>query len=231
MHHRLDCVCRLSAGELLLLGFLTDDSGDCEGLGVEVGVDLEHFQGFRLSLLGGRVHCMTLLPEKLRGSQKRAGRLFPANDAAPLVVELGQIAVGLDDLLVVLAKERFGGWTYSQTLGELFLTADRYPRAFGCEALNVVFLSLEKAFGNEHRHIYVLVTCFLEASVHICLHKLPESVAVGTDNHAAFNARIIDQFSLFDNICVPFRKILVAARNSLDHFFIFSHIYSSVVVT
>ena len=170
VHHRFDGICRLGARELFLLGFLTDNCGNSEGLGVKVGVDLEHSQGFLLSLLGGGVHGVTLLPEKLRGSQKRTGGFFPAYHAAPLVIELGKVAVGLDNLFIVLAEERFGGGTNRKTLGELFLTADRYPRAFGCKALYVVFFSLKKALGNEHRHIHVLVTGFLEASVHVSLH-------------------------------------------------------------
>ena len=48
----------------------------------------------------GRMGGMTLLPPEFRGAQEGTGRLFPAHDRAPLIVALGQIAVGFDDVLV-----------------------------------------------------------------------------------------------------------------------------------
>ncbi len=230
VHHRLDGIGSLRAGELLLFGLLTGHGRDRHGFGIKIGVDLEHTQGLFLCFLGGGVHGVTLLPEKFRGAQERTRGLFPSHHAAPLVVELGQVAVGVDDLFVVLTEQGLGGRTHSQTLGELFLTADRHPRTLRRKALHMILFALQKALGNKHGHIDVFVTGLLEASVHVRLHQLPNRVAVGTDNHAALDARIISQLRLFDNVGVPFCKILVAARDSLDHLFISSHMNASVVV-
>lgn len=202
---------------------MTDNCRDRKGLAVKIVVNVEHTQGLLLSLLRGFVHCMTLLPQKFRGAQERTGGFFPSYNAAPLVVELWKVAVGVDDLFVVLAEKRLGGWAHSQTLVELFLTADSYPCTFGSKALNVILLLLEQAFGDKHRHINVLVTGLLKAAVKVSLDIFPNSVAVGTDHHAALYAGIINQLCLFYDVGIPFCKILVAACDSLDHFFIVSH--------
>ena len=227
VHHRLDCIGSLCTCELFLLGFLTDYRRDSQCLGIKIAVNLEHFEGFFLGFLSGGVHCVAFLPEEFRGAKERTGCLFPSYDRAPLVVELGQVAVGVDYLFIMLAEKRFGCGADGEALGELFLTADCYPRTFGSEALDVILFLLEKAFGDKHRHIDILVACLLKAPVHIRLHKLPDCIAVGADYHAALYARIINELSLFYYIGVPFCKVLVAAGDSLDHFFVVSHIYSS----
>ena len=223
VHHWLNGVGRFRAGKFFLLGLLTDDRRNRECLGVEIAVDVQHTQGLLLRFFRSGVHGVTFLPEKFGGAQEGTGGLFPADDRAPLIVKLGQVAVGIDDLLVMLAEQGLRGRTDSQTLVELFLTADRHPCAFGRKALNVVFLALQETFGNEHRHVDVLVTGLLEAAVKVSLHELPDRVTVGADHHAALYAGIVNQFRLFDDIGIPFCKILVAAGNRLDHFFIFSH--------
>ena len=228
MHHRLYRIGGLGARELFLLGFSADNRGNSHCFLIEIVVNIEHFKGFFLSLLGGGVHSVTLLPEELGGAQERTGSFFPSYNAAPLIVELGQVAVCIDDLFIVLAEKCFGCRANGKTLGELFLTADSYPSALGSKALDVVFFLLQKAFGNKHGHVNVLMACFLKASVQVGLNKLPDSVAVGADHHAALYARIVYKLGLFYYVGVPFCEINVAARNCLDHFFVACHISASV---
>ena len=120
----------------------------------------------------------------------------------------------------MLAEQGLGGGPYAQPLAELFGAAYGHPGALGRESLDVILLLLQQALGDEHRHIYVLVTGLLEAAVHITLHILPDSVAVGPDDHAAFNVAVVDQLGLLDYIRIPFSEIFVAAGDGLDHFFV-----------
>ena len=113
------------------------------------------------------------------------------------------------DICVVLAEERFGGGAHAEAFLQLFAAAVSYPGNLGSEALNVVFLLVEKALGNEHGHTYILVTQRLEAAVKVFLHILPYSVAVGAYDHAALYARILNELGLLAYVCVPLCEILV----------------------
>ena len=142
------------------------------------------------------------------------------NIKCPLIVELGQVAVRLNYILKVIAEQSLRGRTDDKTLAELIVTADGNDSALGSKALNVILLLLKQALGNKHRHIYVLVTKLLEAAVKLSLYILPDSVAVGADDHASLNARIIDQLCFFYNVGIPLSKIHVHARDLFNHFFL-----------
>ncbi len=103
-------------GKLFFLGLAALDHGDRQFVLYEIGVDMEHPLGLFHSLRGSFVHRMPFLPEKFRRAQEGARRLFPADDIGPLVVELGQIAVGAYNVGVVLAEKRFRGRAYAETL-------------------------------------------------------------------------------------------------------------------
>ena len=113
------------------------------------------------------------------------------------------------DILVMLAEERLGGRAHDKALGEMILSADSNYSTFGRKAVDVILLLLEQAFGDKHRHIYVLVSESLESCVEVVLDILPNSVSVGADDHTALNARVIYQLCLFYNVGVPLSKINV----------------------
>ena len=218
VHHGLDGIGLLRSRKLFLVGLAAGVGGNCQCLGVEVLVDLQHLLGLLSCLFLSLVHGVTLLPQELGGAQEGTGGLFPSDDVAPLVVELGQVAVGLDHRLEVLAEERFGGGADGKTLGELVLAAKCYPRALGRKSLNVILFLLEKAFGDKHGHVNILVTERLEARVKILLNVFPNCIAVGTDDHASLDAGVVNQLCFFYNVGEPLCEVYVHGRDLLHHF-------------
>ena len=222
VHHGLNGIGSHSTRELFLLGLLTDDSGDCQHVAVEIAVDVQHSDGLLLCLFCSFVHGVALLPKELGGTQEGTGGLFPTHDVAPLVIQLGQVTVGLNDGAIVLAEQRFGGRTDCQTLGQLVLTANGDPSALGCKALNVILFLLKQGLGDQHGHVHVLVTRSLKSCVQILLDIFPDRIAVGTDDHAAVHTGIIHQLSLLDNVGVPLTEVNVHGCDLFNLFF-FSH--------
>ena len=220
VHQCLDGVGGHRAGELVAFGLAALDDGHIQHVFAEIGVDVQHLLGLRLRLLGGGVDGVSLLPQELAAAQERAGGLFPPHHVAPLVVELGQVAVGVDDVGVVLAEQRFRRGAHAQALRQRLAAAVGHPGHLGCEALHVVFFLLQKAFRDEQGHIDVFMSQRLEALVHLLLDQLPDGVAVGADDHAALDAGIVDQVRLFDHVRIPLGEILLHGGDRLYHFFV-----------
>ena len=165
------------------------------------------------------MHGVSLLPQELGCPQEGAGGLFPAYHIAPLVVQLGQVAVGLDDILVVLAEQRLGCGADDQALGELILPADGDDGAFRREALHMILFLLEQAFRNEHGHIHILMSQCLEACVEILLYVFPDGVSVRADDHTAAHAGVVNQFGFFDHVGIPLSEVGIHGGDLLYHFF------------
>src|SRR5215212_6648059 len=136
-------------GETLRLALRAREDGYRHRLVEAVAVDAEHPQGLLARLLRRRVNGVALLPEELRGPEERAGDLLPAQDVAPLVYEDGQVAVTLHPILVEVADDALGSGTDREPFFQFFPAPDRYPGELGVEALDVLGLLLEVAFGDE----------------------------------------------------------------------------------
>ena len=134
------------------------------------------------------MHGVSLLPEEFGGAQKRTGGFFPPDHIDPLVIELGKVSVGMNDVLEVLAEQRFGGGTHAQPFRQLVLSAHCDPGALRRKALHMILLLLQKTFGNEHGHIDILVSQSLEPGVQVPLNVFPNGISVGTDDHTALHA-------------------------------------------
>lgn len=104
------------------------------------------------------MHGVTFLPQEFTGAQERTGGLFPTDHAAPLVVQLWQVTVGLDDIFVMVAEQGLGGRTDAQAFLQLFGAAVGDPCYFGSKTFYMVLFLLEQAFRDEQRHCHVLVT-------------------------------------------------------------------------
>ena len=217
VHHRLNGVGRHSACKLFFLGLLAGHSRNGEHVLVELLVGVQHAHGLFHGLFCGFVHGVAFLPQELGGAQERTRRFLPAHNGAPLVVELRQVAVRVDDLLVMLAEENFTRRAYAQALTQLLAAAFRYPGHFRRKALYVVFFLLQEGFRDEQRHVNVLVTRRLKAIVQFMLNVFPDRVAVRLDDHAAFYAGVIHQLGFFNNIGVPFGKVNVHGSDVVDH--------------
>src|SRR5699024_5119608 len=73
----------------------------------------------------------------------------------------------------------------------------------------------QQAFGDEHGHVDVLVAAFLEAAVELLLDALPDGEAVGADDHAAANRRVVNQLALENHVGIPLGEIHVARGDVL----------------
>ena len=115
----------------------------------------------------------------------------------------------MDNVGIMLAEQRFTGGPHAQALLQLFLAAHGDPRHLRGKALYMVFFLLQQALGDEHGHIDILVTGRFEHAVEDMLDIFPDGVAVGTNDHTAADAAVIDQLRLFDHIGVPLGKIVL----------------------
>ena len=164
-----------------------------------------------LRLVRGLVRGVPFLPEELGRAQERPRHLLPADDVGPLVDEDGQVAPRLDPLRVHRADDGFGRRPDDQPLLELLVAAVRDPRHLRREALDVLRLLHQQAFGNEQREVRVDVPGRLEAAVERLLDQLPDGVAVRPDHHAALDRRVVGQLGAADDVEVPAREVLATA--------------------
>ena len=146
--------------------------------------------------------------------------LLPAQHAAPLVVQLGQIPPGVDDVPVVLAEQGLAGGPDAQPLLQLLAAAGGHPGALGGKALHVVLLLLEEALGDQHGHVHVLVAGLLELVVQHPLDVLPDGVAVGAVDEDALDAGVVDELRLGAHVGEPLGKIHVPGGDGLHLLFI-----------
>ena len=221
VHHRFDGVGGFGTGEFFFIGFAALDHRDRQRLLTEISIYIQHPLGFFHRVLGGFVHGVTFLPVKLHRAQEGAGGFFPPHHRAPLVVQLGQVAIRMDDLGVVVAKHRFGCRAHAQPLGQLLLAAVGDPRHFGSKAFHMVFFALQQAFRNKKRHHDVFMPQRLEPRVQIVADILPQRRRVRAHDHAAAHAAIRRQLGFFDHIGIPLGKILVHRGDGFYHLFVF----------
>ena len=219
VHHALDRIGRLRAVELLLLGLLAARDGHGQHLLAEIGIDVEHPLGLLARLLGSGMHGVPLLPEELAVTQEGTAGLFPAQHAAPLVIHLRQVAVGLDHVAEMLTEQRLRRRTDAKPLLKLVAAAHRDPRALRREALDVILLLLQQGFRDQHRHINVLCAGLFEFGVHQALDVLPDGIAIGTVDKHALDGGIVDQLGLFAHIGVPLGKVDLHVGDLLNLFF------------
>ena len=162
VHKCLDGICVLCARKSLFFGLNTLNYGHSKHVFTEIGIDVEHFNCFSLSFLCRCVNCMSLLPKKFSCAEERSCGLFPTDNRHPLIVELRQITVRMDNLLVVFAEKCFRRRTNAKSLLKLFASAVCYPCNLGSKALNVILFLFEETFGDEHRHTNIFMSRRLE---------------------------------------------------------------------
>ena len=223
VHHALHGVGFLRAVELLLLRLPAPEHGHGQEVLHKVRVDVQHPHGLFPGLLLGGVHGVALLPEELPVAEEGAGGLLPAEDAAPLVIELGQVPPGVDDVGVMLAEEGLGGGADGQAVLQLLAAAHGDPGALGGEALHMVLLLLEQGLGNQHGEVYVFVPGLLKAPVQLALYVLPNGVAVGAVNEHALDGAVVDELRFLADVGVPLGEILVPGGDGVHLPFIHSH--------
>src|SRR6185312_4938559 len=92
----------------------------------------------------------------------------------------------------------------------------RDPGDLRCEALDVLRLAHQKTLGSEQREVSVDVPGLLESPIESLLDQLPDGVAVGTDDHAALDGRVVRQLGTPNDVEIPAGEIL-GLRRDLGH--------------
>ena len=105
-------------------------------------------------------------------------RISQRQTLAHWLMRIGQIAIGVDPVLVRGPDDGLGGRSDDERLFQLLAARVRHDRALRRETLDVFRLLLQETFRNEHREIRVDVPRLLEHPVEIALHVLPHRVAV-----------------------------------------------------
>ena len=85
LHHRLDAVRALGAGEAFAGRLLALDDGHGHPALGEVGIDVEHAHRLFDGFLARRVRRVAFLPEELGGAQEQPRAHLPAHDVGPLI--------------------------------------------------------------------------------------------------------------------------------------------------
>ena len=153
VHHRLNGIGFERTRKFFLFGLSTGNRRNCKSFTIEILIALEHTESFLSCSLLIFMHSMSLLPQKLRRTEEWTSCFLPSYNVTPLIVKLRKITIRMNYILVMLTEKCFRGRTNSQTLGKSVLTAKCYPCTFRRKAFNVILFSLQKTFGNKHRHI------------------------------------------------------------------------------
>ena len=153
---------------------------------------------------------MTLLPKELRGSEEQTSSHFPSNDVAPLIDEQRQIAIGLNPIPIGIPDDRFRRRTDDKRLFEFGSAGVSNDSHFRGKSFDVFGFFLQEAFRYEHREICVHMAGFLEHPIQRLLHLFPDGIAVGADDHATLNWRVIREFCCGNHIGIPPGVVLTA---------------------
>ena len=186
----------------------------------KVGITVQLLLGLSLGLLGSLVDGVAFLPPELTGAQERAGGFFPANHAAPLIVQHRQVTVRMQHMAEMVAEHRFAGGAHSKALFQRVRTACSDPGNFGGKAVYQLALLFQQAFGDQHRHGHVFVAGCLKAAIQNFLDVLPDCIAIGAQHNKALDAGIFNQLCLGADIRIPLREINFLRGDCFDHFFL-----------
>ena len=107
MHQRFNGIGGNRTGKLITLGLFALDYRHSQTLFAEVGVYVQHALSFGNGFFRGGVDGVSLLPQEFPGAQERTGGLFPADNADPLVVQLREIPVAVNNIFIVVAEQGF----------------------------------------------------------------------------------------------------------------------------
>ncbi len=201
LHHRLDRVGAKRAGELFALGLEPAQHRQRHHLLHEIRVDvMQDHQRLALGVRLVGVHRVTLLPQELNRAQEGTWTQLPAHDVGPLIDQQWQIAPRAHPLCEGCTDDRLGRGPHHQRLGQLLATGTRDLGHFGREALDMLGLLHQEAFGNEQRKVGVLRARLLDPLVKSALDSLPDRVAVRLDHHAAAHRRVFAQPRLIHDV-------------------------------
>ena len=222
LHHSLDREGVECAGEAFVGRLDTLHYGHCHIVFCEIGIHLKHLACLFFGLFLGGVGSVALLPEEFRRTEEHAGAHLPAENVCPLVDEDGEIAIGVDPVLIcvpddglrsgaddkLLFKTCVGINNDSVSVGVILKAVVGDHRTFLGEAFNVVGLAAEEALRNQKREVSVDMSGFLEHIVELTLHLFPDRISVGLDHHTAAHSALFGEIGLHDQLVIPLRVII-----------------------
>ncbi|GFI57721.1 hypothetical protein IMSAG025_01161 [Muribaculaceae bacterium] len=192
MHQCFNRIGCLRPCKFLLIRLTPFHHWNRQNLLTEVRIYVQHLFCSLLGFLRCRMCRMPFLPQKLPGTQERPRLLFPAHHAAPLIINPGQIPVGLDIPFIEIAEQGFRSRPYAHPLLQWVQSAMGHPCHFRGKTLHMVFFLLQQPLRYEHGHIHVLYACSLEHIVQLPLYQLPNRIPCRFDNHTALHIGIIN---------------------------------------
>ena len=130
------------------------------------------------------------------------------------------MAMGVDDVGVVLAEQSLRGGADAQALLQLFAAAHRDPCDLRREAVDQLAFLFQQAFGDQHRHGHVFVAGCLKAAIQNFLDVLPDCIAIGAQHNKALDTGIFNQLCLGADIRIPLCEINFLCGDCFDHFFL-----------
>ena len=220
LHHGFDGVGGFGTGKLFLIGLAALDNRDGEILLADVCVAVQLLLGLSLSLSGGLVDGVTLLPPELTAAQEGTGGLLPAHDAAPLVVLHRQLAVAVQHAGPMVAEHGLAGGADGEALFQLVRAAHRDPRHLRREAIDQLAFLLQQALRDQDGHGHVLMAGGLEAGIHVLLDQLPDGLTIGAQDDEALHAGILDQLCLDADVGIPLCEVLLLTGDRLHEFLV-----------
>ena len=233
LHHGLDAEGVERTGKTLVGALMALDDGHGHILLGKLGIHIEHLAGLGLGILAGGMGGVAFLPEELGRAEEHAGAHLPAHHVGPLVAEDGQVAVGLDPVLVGAPDDGLGGGAHNELFLELGRGVDHHAIAVGVvhqavvrhhgallgEAFHMLRLAAEETLGNEKREVGILMARGLEHAVELVLHLLPNGIAIGFYHHATAHGALFCQIGTHHQFVVPFRVVLAAFYKVFCHYF------------
>ena len=232
LHHSLDGVGVECASKALCLALHTLHHRHCHVLLGEVGIHLQHLLCALLGLLACGMGGVSLLPQELAGAQEESCAHLPTHHVAPLVHQQGQVAIGMNPVLEGVPDDGLRGGTYDELLFQLGRRIHHHAvmrlvglqsvvchhRTLLGETFHVLGFLRQETLGDEQGEVGVLHACGLEHVVQSALHLLPDSVAVGLDDHTAAHVRLLGQVGFHHQFVVPLAIVLASFGEEFQFF-------------
>ena len=154
---------------------------------------MKNLDGFSLCFLLRGMGRVAFLPQEFSRTQEEAGTHFPAEHVGPLVDQDGQVAIGVDPVLVRIPDDGFRSGADDQFLLQFGLGVYHYASAVGVilqaivgddgtflgKSFHMFCLAAEEGFRDEQGEIGIDMARFLEHVIQLALHFLPDGISVG----------------------------------------------------
>jgi hypothetical protein len=214
LHDRFDGEGLHRTGESFGSGFFAFDDRHGHVLLGKLGIEVQHPAGFGHGLLGGGMHGMSLLPQKLGGPEKHPGPHFPTDHIGPLVDQDGQVLIGLDPAGKRGSDDRFAGRPNDQRLLQFADRAEfairtglqpmvRYHRTLLGKPFDVFGFLLQEAERDKQGEIGVFMAGLFELPVQHPLDVFPDGITPLLNHHTAAHIGRLGQIGRPNHLLIP----------------------------